>query len=127
MRVSFVLLLITAFAAVACHDATSPSGRLERGIYAIQVPLKAAVTDTIRISFEDDVGYCDTGAVVESQMITAGVRFVVSSIASTAFCPPGIYITSAYIYTVVPPHPAPFTVSFAEPGEADSVRVVAAP
>lgn len=127
MRANLVLLAITAFTGVACHDATSPEQRGERSIYAIQVPQRAAISDTIHISFEDGVGYCDTGVVVETQMMAAGVRFLVSSVPSAVECPPGIYPRSAYMYTVIPPHAAPFTVSFAEPGEADSVRFVAAP
>jgi len=119
-----LLVSITIIRSVACHDATSPAVPVQRNIYAIQVPQHAALTDTIRIAFQDGVGYCDTGAVVESQLMAAGVRFFVSSVPTGGFCPPGVYVRFAFMYTVVPPHPVPFTVLFAEPGEADSVGSV---
>jgi hypothetical protein len=123
------LLLATA----SCHDATSPLKRREQRIYAIQVPQRAAVGDTVRISFHNGSGYCDTGVVFESQLMPDGVRFVVSSVpavpAAPDCLPPGVgtIVQLPYLYVVGPPHVAPFTVRFAEPGEADSVRVIGGP
>jgi len=113
-----------------CHDATSPLQRREQRIYAIQIPQRAAVGDTIRISFHNASGPCDTGVVFDSQLMADGVRFVVSSVPATLDCIPsgaGEIIQLPFLYVVGPPHVAPFTVRFAEPGEADSVRVVAGP
>jgi hypothetical protein len=123
------LLLATA----GCHDSTSPLSQLlrrEQRIYAIQVPQRAAVGDTVRISFFDSIGFCDTGVVFDSQLTADGVRFVVSSVPHAVDCiPPGAgdIIQIPFVYVVGPPHVAPFTVRFAEPGEADSVRVIAGP
>ncbi|MDQ6768604.1 MAG: hypothetical protein M3Z54_01280 [Gemmatimonadota bacterium] len=120
------LLLATA----SCHDATTPLQRREQSIYAIQVPQRAAVGDTVRIGFHNGSGPCDAGIVFESQLIADGIRFVVSSVPTAADClPPGVgeIAQLPFLYVVGPPHVAPFTVRFAEPGEADSVRVVAGP
>ena len=121
------LLLATA----SCHDATSPLQRREQRIYTIQVPQRAAVGDTVRISFYNSSGFCDTGVVFESQLMPdGGLRFVVSSVPHAVDCiPPGAGTIGRlpYLYVVGPPHVVPFTVRFAEPGEADSVRVVGGP
>jgi hypothetical protein len=120
------LLLATA----SCHNATSPLQRREQRIYAIQVPQRAAIGDTIRISFHNSSGVCDRGLVFESQLMPDGIRFVVSSVPATADCLPlgvGTIVQDPFLYVIGPPHGAPFTLRFAEPGEADSVRVVAGP
>jgi len=105
------------FDAIATEQAT---------IYAIQTPQRAAIMDTIRISFQYGASPCDTAVVFESQLMSDGIRLGVSSVGTDRVCP--IAITSVYrppfLYVVVPPHQAPLTVRFAEPGEADSVRVV---
>ena len=113
-----------------CHDATSPLQRREQRIYAIQIPQRAAVGDTIRISFHNASGPCDTGVVFDSQLMADGIRFVVSSVPAATDClPPGVgtIVQLPFLYVVGPPHVAPFTLRFAEPGEADSIRVVAGP
>jgi hypothetical protein len=120
------LLLATA----SCHDATSPLQRREQRIYTIQVPQRAAVGDTVRISFYNSSGFCDTGVAFEAQLKPDGVRFVVSSVPHALDCiPPGAgqIAQLPFLYVVGPPHVAPFTLRFAEPGEADSVRVVGGP
>ena len=97
--------------------------------FIIQVPQRAAAGDTVRIRFNDSIGFCDTGVVFDSQSTAEGVRFVVSSVPHAVDCIPpgaGMMVQLPFVYVVVPPHAAPFTVRFAEPGEADSVRVIAA-
>ena len=84
--------------------------------------------DTIHISFQFNTNPCDTAVVVESQFEADGIRLGVSSVGTGRVCP--IAVTQIYqppfLYVVGPQHQAPFTVRFAEPGEADSVRVVPA-
>jgi hypothetical protein len=119
------LLLFTT----SCHDAMGPLLRRQQRIYFIQVPQRAAVGDTVHISFGYGSGPCDTGLVFESQLTADGVRFVVSSVPHAIDCIPpgaGMLVQIPFLYVVGPPHVAPFTVRFAEPGEADSVRVIAA-
>ena len=124
---TYVLVLLLGFMLVtACGEATSPPERRQATIYAIQTPQRAAIMDTIRISFQYGASPCDTAVVFESQLMSDGIRLGVSSVGTDRVCP--IAITSVYrppfLYVVVPPHQAPLTVRFAEPGEADSVRVV---
>jgi hypothetical protein len=126
----YALVLLSAFVLeAACHDATSPPVRHQATIYAIQTPPRAAIMDTIHISFQFNASPCDTAIVFESQLMSDGIRLGVSSVGTDRLCP--IAVTAVYrppfLYVVGPPHQAPFTVRFAEPGEADSVRVVAAP
>jgi len=124
---TYVLVLLLGFMLVtACGEATSPPERRQATIYAIQTPQRGAIMDTIRISFQYGASPCDTAVVFESQLMSDGIRLGVSSVGTDRVCP--IAITSVYrppfLYVVVPPHQAPLTVRFAEPGEADSVRVV---
>ena len=124
---TYVLVLLLGFMLVtACGEATSPPERRQATIYAIQTPQRAAIMDTIRISFQYGASPFDTAVVFESQLMSDGIRLGVSSVGTDRVCP--IAITSVYrppfLYVVVPPHQAPLTVRFAEPGEADSVRVV---
>ena len=129
IKESSALLLFSAFAlGTACHDATSPPERHQATIFAIQTSLRAAVMDTIHISFHYNVNPCDTAVVLESQLEGDGIRLGVSSLGTGRVCP--IAVTQIYqppfLYVVGPSHQVPFTVRFAEPGEADSVRVVPA-
>jgi hypothetical protein len=127
---TFVIILLLGFMLVtACGEATSPPARRQATIYAIQTPQRAAMMDTIRISFQYNTNPCDTAVVFESQLMSDGIRLGVSSVGTDRVCP--IAVTQVYrppfLYVVGPPHQAPFTVRFAERGEADSVRVVAGP
>jgi hypothetical protein len=130
MRAITSVLLITILAGVACHDATGPLERQQRSIFAIKVPPEAAFGDTIRISFHYGASPCDTGVSFESQLMSDGIRFVVSSVSNGQPCPVALtaldFIQTPFLYVVLPPHTVPFTVRFAEPGAADSVRVIAA-
>ncbi len=130
LKESYVLVLLSAFVLVtACHDATSPPERHQATIFAIQTSQRAAIMDTIHISFQYGTNPCDTAVVFESQLMSDGIRLGVSSVGTGGVCP--IAVTAVYqppfLYVVGPPHQAPFTIRFAEPGEADSVRVVAGP
>jgi hypothetical protein len=129
LKASYALVLLSAVALVAaCSDSTSPAERHQALIYAIQTSSRAAVTDTIHISFQYNSSPCDTAVVVESQLQSDGIRLGVSSAGTNNPCP--IAVTSVYrppfLYVVGPLHQTPFTVRFAEPGEADSVRVIPA-
>jgi len=130
LEASYALVLLLGFTLVtACSDATSPPGRRQATIYAIQTPPRAAIMDTIRIRFQYGTSPCDTAVVFESQLMSDGIRLGVSSVGPSSVCP--IAVAQVYrppfLYVVVPPHQAPLTVRFAEPGEPDSVRVVAGP
>jgi hypothetical protein len=130
LKQSYALVLLSAFVlGAACHDAISPPVRHQATIFAIQTSQRAAIMDTIRISFHYSTSPCDTAVVFESQLMSDGIRLGVSSVGTDRLCP--IAVTAVYqppfLYVVGPPHQAPFTVRFAEPGEADSVRIVAAP
>jgi hypothetical protein len=122
----FVLLSVFAFC-TACRDSTSPPERHQAQIFAIQTSPRAAVTDTIHVSFQFSTSPCDSDVVVESQFEPDGIRLGVSSV-GPRMCQ--IAITRAlippFLYVVGPEHQTPFTVRFAEPGEADSVRVIPA-
>jgi hypothetical protein len=124
---AFVLLSVFVFGA-ACSDTTSPSQRRQATIFAIKTSQRAAVTDTIHISFQYAASPCDTAVVLESQFESDGIRLGVSSVGPSGACP--IAVTAVFqppfLYVVGPLHQAPFTVRFAEPGEADSVRVIPA-
>ena len=126
---SYVLFLLSAFAlSTSCSDAISPAERHQVTIFAIQTSPRAAVTDTIHISFQFGTSGCDTAIVLESQLESDGIRLGVSSVGTGRLCPVGIaqVYQPPFLYVVGPPHQAPFTVRFAEPGEADSVRVIPA-
>ena len=129
LKESYALVLLSAFAlGTACHDATSPPERHQATIFAIQTSQRAAVMDTIHISFQYNASPCDTAVVVESQLEADGIRLGVSSVGPGGLCL--IAVAQVYqppfLYVVGPPHQAPFTMRFAEPGEADSVRVIPA-
>lgn len=125
---SYALFLLSAFVVgAACSDATSPPERHQATIYAIQTSPRAAVMDTIHISFQFNTSPCDTAVVVESQLESDGIRLGVSSVGTSSPCPIAVatqIYRPPFLYVVGPLHPVPFTVRFAEPGEADSVRVV---
>jgi hypothetical protein len=126
--VSLLLSTAIALSALGCHDTTAP--RTLRAIYQIRVPASAAATDSIHIAFVANTDVCDNDVMVSSTMNDDGMTFSVSVMAGGS-CqsgyPPGVYIQPQYSYVVGPPHSVPFTVGFAEPGQPDSVRVVAAP
>ncbi len=130
MRAVPVLLSTTiVLAALGCSATTAPQRTL-RAIYWIRVPASAAAADSIHISFVGNTSPCDNDVMVSSTMNDTGMTFSVSAVAGgscKAGYPPGVYIPQQYSYIVVPPHPVPFTVRFVEPGQADSVRVVATP
>jgi hypothetical protein len=124
---SYALVLLSAFVlGAACSDTTSPPQRHQATIFAIKTSPRAAVTDTIHISFQYGTSPCDTAVVFQSEFESDGIRLGVSSVGSGGACP--IAVTAVFqppfLYVVGPPHQAPFTVRFIEPGEADSVRVI---
>jgi hypothetical protein len=123
-----LVLLSTCVLGAACSDSTSPPVRHQARIFAIQTSPRAAVMDTIHISFQYSTSPCDTAVVLESQLESDGIRLGMSSIGTNEACP--IAVTAVFqppfLYVVGPPHQAPFTLRFAEPGEADSVRVIPA-
>jgi hypothetical protein len=126
---SYVLVLLSAFAlGTSCSDPTSPPVRHQARMFAIQTSPRAAVMDTIHISFQYSTSPCDTAVVLESQLESDGIRLGISSVGTNNPCP--IAVTAVFqppfLYVVGPPHQVPFTVRFAEPGEADSVRSVPA-
>jgi hypothetical protein len=122
---ALVLLSVVVFP-TACSDGTGPPERHQATIFAIQTSPRATVTDTIHISFQFTTSPCDSNVVVESQFESDGIRLGVSSVGPSGVCP--IAVTSVFqppfLYVVGPQHQVPFTIRFAEPGEADSVRVV---
>ena len=124
LRVATAIVL----SALACRDTTAP--RTIRAIFEIRVPASAAPTDSIRIMFAANTSSCDNDVTVSSAMNDTGITLSVWATAGGS-CqsgyPPGVFVVPQYSYVVVPPHPVPFTVEFAEPGKPDSVRVVAAP
>ena len=129
LKESFVLVLLSVVVlATACHDATSPPERHQAMIFAIQTSQRAAIMDTIHISFQYGTNPCDTAVVFESQLMSDGIRLGVSSVGG-GVCTIAVTAVNRppFLYVVGPPHQAPFTIRFAEPGEADSVRVVAGP
>jgi hypothetical protein len=125
----YVLVLLSACVlGAACSDSTSPPVRHQARIFAIQTSPRAAVMDTIHISFQYSTSPCDTAVVLESQLESDGIRLGLSSVGTNDPCP--IAVTAVFqppfLYVVGPLHQVPFTVRFAEPGEADSVRVIPA-
>lgn len=129
MRAESLLLSATlVLGAAGCRDTTAP--RTLRTIDQIRVPASAASTDSIHIVFSANTSSCDNDVMVSSTMNDTGMTFSVSAM-SGGSCqpgyPPGVYIQPEYSYVVVPPHPVPFTVGFAEPGQPDSVRIVGSP
>jgi hypothetical protein len=131
MRKIVLMLMFAIVGAAACSDSTAPApARAARRIYNIKVPPTAAPADSITISFNYDPGACDSALVVEARPSGGQIRFAVSSIPTNQICAfslPVAQIISPFVYVVAPPHSLPYTVKFAEPGEADSVRVVQAP
>jgi hypothetical protein len=128
LKESYAFVFLSAFAlGTACHDATSPSERHQARIFAIQTSQRAAVTDTIHISFQySTASPCDSATVLESQLESDGIRLGISSVGPGGVCPIAVtqIFQPPFLYVVGPLHQVPFTVRFAEPGEADSVRVI---
>lgn len=128
MRRWAVMGMCALIAAAACNDSTGPKAtRATRRIYNIQVPARAAATDSIRLSFEYDHAYCDSALVVEARPGVTEIRFAVSSISTKGVCPDGLPIANIrnpVVYVVAPPHALPYTAKFAEPAEPDSIRTV---
>jgi hypothetical protein len=127
LKESYALVLLSAFIfPAACSDGTGPPERHQGQIYAIQTSPRATVTDTIHISFQFRISPCDSNVVLESEFEPDGIRLGVSSVGPKAMCQ--IAVTSVapvpFLYVVGPQHQVPFTIRFAEPGEADSVRIV---
>jgi hypothetical protein len=129
MRTTSLLLSAVFLGGLACHDSTAPERTL-RAIDQIVVPASAAAGDSIHIKFRASTAQCDNDVMVSSTMDEASMRFTVTGVTGGSCSPgypPGVYISPVYEYFVVPPHPVPFTINFAEPGQADSVRVVISP
>jgi hypothetical protein len=128
MRRWVVMGMFALIAGAACNDSTAPKAtRTTRRIFNIQVPARASATDSIRLSFEYDHGYCDSALVVEARPAGAEIRFAVSSFSTKGVCQealPIAYIRNPVVYVVAPPHALPYTAKFAEPAEPDSVRTV---
>ena len=126
--VSLLLSSAIGLSALGCHETTAPPAQTLRAVYQIRVPTSAAATDSIHIAFAANTSPCDNDVTVSSTMNDTGMTFSVSVMAGgcQSGYAPGVYIQPQYSYVVVPPHPVPFTVGFSEPGQPDSVRVVAA-
>ena len=129
MRLFVSMLLFAIVALAACSDSNAPApARVTQPIYNIHVPTAAGPSDSIRISFNYSPGGCDSALALEVRPSYSEARFAVSSIPTNEVCPYGLPIASIVIpvvYVVPPPHALPYTVKFAEPGAADSVRVIA--
>ena len=130
MRQIVLMLLFAMVVVAACSDSNAPTpARVTRPIYNIKVPAAAGPADSIRISFDYSPGGCDSALALEVRPSYTEARFAVSSIPTNQVCPYGLPIARIVIpvvYVVPPPHALPYTVKFAEPEQADSVRVVAA-
>lgn len=128
--VPFIVATAAVLGALGCKDATAPAQTTLRELSQFRVPDSAAATDSIHISFAENTQPCDNNVTVSSTMNDTGMTFS-ASVETHGACktgyPPGIYLPPVYSYVVVPPHPVPFTVEFAQPGGTDSVRVVRAP
>ncbi|MGH7602648.1 MAG: hypothetical protein ACRENK_01475 [Gemmatimonadaceae bacterium] len=122
MRMIVSLFVLSTLTSVACQD--EGPARRQQAIFGIKVTPNAAVTDTIRISFRTGASPCDTDVKVEAGFPADGLQFTASSVPARGMCPVDA-IQNPFIYIVSPPHLSPYTVRFAEPGESDSVRVVA--
>jgi hypothetical protein len=122
---ALVMLSVVVFPA-ACSDGTGPPERHQATIFAIQTSPRAAVMDTIHISFQFATSPCDSAVVVESQFESDGIRLGVSSVGPSGVCQIAVaqIFQPPFLYVVGPQHQVPFTIRFAEPGEADSVRVI---
>jgi hypothetical protein len=129
MRQTMFMLILAIVGAAACSDSTSPTrARATLPIYNIKVPASAAATDSIRISFNYNRAGCDSALAVEARPSVTEVRFTASSIPTNEVCPYGLPVALNIIpvvFVVPPPHALPYTVRFAEPGEPDSIRIVA--
>ena len=128
MKTSLVGFFLLA-ASAACGDSTGPGTRQQDAIFAIQLPAHAAVGDTIRISFETGpVRGCGEEKIVSSERVGTGIRFSATSIRIECLNVPVAQVAPLppILYLVPPPHAAPYTVTFAEPDGADSVRVIPA-
>lgn len=124
---SRLTLALLAIAAIACRDVTSPGTRQPVSIYGMETPAHAASTDTIRISFFTGQGGCDSGLVVSSERTASGVRFSASAVTSNTVCPlaaTSLIAPLPFVFVLVPPHPAPYAVRFAQPGGTDSIRTI---
>jgi hypothetical protein len=100
-------------------------------IYGIHVPQHAASNDSIRISFSlANTKSCTSKETIieESFPANSTIRFSATSIPISNFCPPATAIAPPlpFVYIVPAFHGTPYTVQFAEPDAADSVRVIPA-
>jgi hypothetical protein len=136
MRPNFVSIRWTLFAALlfagalACSATQGPEARTQMKIYGIQVPVHAASSDSIRISFFTASKSCfSSDRVIEVESLSdGGIKFAATSIPSDV-CPPSAQTLAPpipVVYLVPAFHVTPFTARFAEPDEADSVRVIPA-
>jgi hypothetical protein len=125
---STIVFLLAGAGAVACSDSAGPDNQRQMRLTGIQVSARAATTDTIRVSFltfSRSCGYTNRIIAVESP--ADGVTRFSASSEELNFCGPTTQVAPVpVVYVIPPPHKAPYTLRFAEPDEADSVRVVAA-
>ena len=126
-RQSALVAVLSFVGALACSATQGPEARTQMTIYGIQVPSHAATNDSIRVSFFTASKSClSTDRIVEIEFLTGGVKFAATSVPLEG-CPPTSQVAPVpFVYVVPPFHTAPFTVRFAEPGAADSVRVIPA-
>ena len=120
--------LLGIVVAAGCRSSTEPTPPSVLHVLQltqIEVPDRAAATDTIRISFSYAPGFCDTAVVVTSRPAPDGMSFMATSYATSGVCPAIAIRPRAVACMVLPLHAAPFRVTFTEPASADSVRVVA--
>lgn len=119
------LILTTTFSLVltACEDSTGPVTRFDVAISNIVVPATAAPSDTIPVRFSYDANCGEREVTLRFGGDRLEVR-VVGTRPRDAACPAVVVLAERTV--LIPPadRALPYTITFAQPAGADSVRVV---
>ena len=120
---SLILATILPLVLIACDDTTGPVTRFDVAISNIVVPATASPSDTIPVRFSYDASCGEREVTLRFGADRLDVR-VVGTRPRDAACPAVVILAERTV--LIPPasRTLPYTITFAQPSGADSVRVI---